>query len=369
MTTLDKQIIFYFTGQDVTGHDAGMYPYFLIKQNSGGTSQIIFAGNFYYDGASVSLTFDVTDILANDNSVFSADDFEGADSVNNNLVNKYMLQITWANDDIMTSIWQWVAKVHSYTNRNETISNIFFNPDASSYTGRTSITIQGFSNSFSRDSKLIPHYPMSDDEQRQSENNCPFGLSFLAGTSVTGLTCVFTVSGYTKNFTITKKGDSFSYISSVGNVGDYRDIIPTEDGVLTVNGYKAAIFDVCPKRYYLFWQDRYGSFQCQAFNDYANYSETFDRSEVVDYRHRRRNAQIQIQSKWKLNSGWISEELYPYYESIYTSPVLILYDYKFDKRFSVMVSGNYDEKTYRNQKKMINMNLDLQENKTQNIIY
>lgn len=133
--------------------------------------------------------------------------------------------------------------------------------------------------------------------------------------------------------------------------------------------YKVAVLDVCPKKYYLFWQDRYGSFQCQAFNEYANYSETFDRTEIQDYQNRRRLANIQVQGKWKLNSGWIPEELYPYYESIYTSPILILYDSVQNKRFTVLVSGNYDEKTYRNQKKMVNMNLELTLNKKQNIIY
>lgn len=133
--------------------------------------------------------------------------------------------------------------------------------------------------------------------------------------------------------------------------------------------YKVAEFDICPKKYYLFWQDRYGSYQCQAFNDYANYSESFDRTEIKDYQNRRRNANVQVQSKWKLNSGWIPEELYPYYESIYTSPVLILFDSVRNARYTVMVTGDYEEKTYRNQKRLINMSLELQENKKVNMIY
>jgi hypothetical protein len=132
---------------------------------------------------------------------------------------------------------------------------------------------------------------------------------------------------------------------------------------------KVAVFDVCPKRYYLFWQDRYGSFQCQPFNDYANYSESFTRVEIQDYQNRRRNVNVQVQGKWKINSGWIKEELYPYYESIYTSQLLILFDTKLNERFTVMVSGDYEEKTFKNQKKLINMNLELTENKKQEFIY
>ena len=134
-------------------------------------------------------------------------------------------------------------------------------------------------------------------------------------------------------------------------------------------GYKAAIFDCCPKRYYLFWMDRYGSFQCQPFSDNAKYSETFERVEIKDYQDRRRYANIQVQGKWSLNSGWIEEKLYPYYESLYTSPIVFLYDVKNDKRFNVMVTGDYVEKTYRSEKRMINISMDLEENKRQSIIY
>ena len=141
------------------------------------------------------------------------------------------------------------------------------------------------------------------------------------------------------------------------------------DAGKVVGGTVQAIFDVCPKRYYLFWQDRYGSFQCQSFNDKTQFSETFDRTEVQDYQNRRSNATIQVQPRWRLESGWIAEELYPYYESIFTSQILFLYDSEQNKNFRVLVSGDYEEKTYKNQKRLINLSLELEQNKTQRLIY
>lgn len=143
----------------------------------------------------------------------------------------------------------------------------------------------------------------------------------------------------------------------------------TIQGGQILGGTIQAIFDVCPKRYYLFWQDRYGSFQCQPFNDKSQYSESFDRTEISDYQNRRRNATIQVQPKWKIDSDWISENLYPYYESIFTSPILFLYDTQQNRKFSVLVTGDYTEKTYKKQKRLINLSLELEENKTQRLIY
>lgn len=130
-----------------------------------------------------------------------------------------------------------------------------------------------------------------------------------------------------------------------------------------------AIFDTCPARYYLQWQDRYGSFQCQPFTNKVRFTETYERVETIDYADNRHLATINVQPKWEINSGWIEEKLYPYYESIFISPVLVLYDTYEMESYRVMVTGDYVEKTYQNEKKMINISLTLEENKTQNIIY
>ncbi len=497
MQTLDRTCIFYFSGSQVTGHTAGMYPYYLRRYlPTGDTSEVIFVGNFYYDGSATSVTIDVTSIIQSDGWTAKADDFKGVYTMNNRLINKYTMQVMWGIGDVITGFAYWVAKVHNYRNKNIAPykSWVLGDPDNSTVKKLVIPMVQSFvpdSETYNNgESVLIPHYPMYYDEAEQTENNCPYGLSLKFGDETSSTTLAFEVgpqrfddvyvNGTTD--TINKNGTSCSYISNVGNVAYWRDgdLTPTTDGaayitdrqyVIDANSggwdplypasgsyssfcfvrypsldrygnayryafvyinnsidmssdeitadmlqsldtdfllyakveyptagssderslvraandveyivgddavwvstykYKVAVFDVCPKRYYLFWQDRYGSFQCQAFNDYANYSETFTRTEVKDYQNRRRNANIQAESKWKLNSGWINEALYPYYESIYTSPMLILFDTEQNERFSVMVSGDYEEKTFRNQKKMINMQLELTENKKQEFIY
>ena len=42
--------------------------------------------------------------------------------------------------------------------------------------------------------------------------------------------------------------------------------------------------------------------------------------------------------KWKLNTKWLNKEVYPFYESIFVSPYLQLYDAKEDKLYNVLVS-------------------------------
>lgn len=468
MKNLDDRIVFTLT-DNVTGHSSGMYQYQLRRLPFyGGTNELIFTGNFYYNGVDSAVTLDVTDIIASDGFVIREDDFNNTQSIASNIVNKYGVVIFWGSS-VSLSNYPWIAKVYPY--RNKTLSphdnSIFFQPDSA--TTSVSVLQQGYNPSGDGDCVLMPHYPLMTNASQ-----CPYGLSMLVGDSIgnISITCKVGNSEYAPdNYTvitpINKVSNSITFTSNLGTIApyngttkngslllsdevfvtssgeldtqpssgwdlyrsypqgnlgenieyryayvrirnthnvpfddesvDYNDIeigyiiycnkpypeanddaynedddtfIIFDDGIFRGNvSYKVGILDGCYKRYYLFWQDRYGSFQCQAFNDVANYSESFDRMEIQDYQNRRRNGNIQVQSKWKLNSGWISENLYPYYESIYTSPILFLYDTELDRRFAVMVSGDYEEKTYRNQKKLINMNLELQENKKQNIIW
>lgn len=132
-----------------------------------------------------------------------------------------------------------------------------------------------------------------------------------------------------------------------------------------------ASIDYCPSKYYLQWRDRYGSMQMQPFNKIDTYSEGFSRNETKDYRNNRSLANIAVQPKWKLNTGWLNDKVYPYYESIFVSPYLKLYDTQEDKAYDVMVTASdYTEKTFTNQsKQLFNLQLDVELNNTQNILY
>lgn len=134
---------------------------------------------------------------------------------------------------------------------------------------------------------------------------------------------------------------------------------------------KVAIVDTgCYADYYLMWQDRYGSFQSQPFSGTVTFSEKFNREEMINYIGEGKYYNINIEPNWKINTGWLNDEVYPYYESIFTNPYLLLYDTKEDVSYVVQVTDNdYTEKTFKNQKKMFNLTLNVKENKKQNILY
>ena len=145
------------------------------------------------------------------------------------------------------------------------------------------------------------------------------------------------------------------------------DALPTQ---LEIAGDYVAQIDNCYSRYYLQWQDRMGGFQSQPFNDKYTYSESFETETLIDYQGRKRNSNVGITSKFKINTDWLPEDLYPYYESIFTSPLLFLYDTKEDKRYTVIVTDSeYTEKTFNNQKRVFNLTLNLELNNKQNIVY
>lgn len=130
-----------------------------------------------------------------------------------------------------------------------------------------------------------------------------------------------------------------------------------------------AILDTCYSRYYLAWYDRYGDVQSQAFDGKIVYSEDIENDEVQDYLERRRVSNISITPKWELNTKWLNDNIYPLYESIYSSPYLLLYDTEQDKSWNVIISDKkYQEKKYKNDK-LFNLTLNVEANENQNLIY
>lgn len=143
-----------------------------------------------------------------------------------------------------------------------------------------------------------------------------------------------------------------------------------DTGTIEFMGDYIAEIDFCPKRYYLMWQDRAGSFQSQPFDKVETYSETFDREYITNNYGYKQLSTITVNPKIKVQTGFIEDELYPYYESIFTSPYLLLFDTKEDKSYLVNVTGDYTEKTFKNQgRQFFNLQLDLDFAKTQNMIY
>lgn len=131
-----------------------------------------------------------------------------------------------------------------------------------------------------------------------------------------------------------------------------------------------AILDHCYSRYYLAWYDRYGEVMSQAFDGKFEYEEEIETEEIKDYKLRRRISHNNMQPKWKLNTTWLNEEIYPMYEAIFTSPYVLLYDTETDRAWNVIVTDkNYKEKRFNTEKKLFNLELNVEANKKQELTY
>lgn len=126
----------------------------------------------------------------------------------------------------------------------------------------------------------------------------------------------------------------------------------------------------CPSGYYLIWKDRLGSQQIQPFQKVDTYSEDITGSEITNYYGKRSLYKVEVQPKWKVQTGWISDEAYRCYESLFVSPTLQLYDADSDILYDVILkSRSYTEKTFLNQGKQFNLQLELEQTEKQNILF
>lgn len=136
-------------------------------------------------------------------------------------------------------------------------------------------------------------------------------------------------------------------------------------------GFPVASIDYCPARYYLMWRDRYGAQQMQPFNSTIQYKQDFSRLETKNYRETRKLSNLSIQPKWTLNTGFLSDYKYPYYESLLVSPWIRLYDTQEDSIYDVIIkTTDYTEKTYLNQDaNLFNLEIEVEQTDKQNILY
>lgn len=127
--------------------------------------------------------------------------------------------------------------------------------------------------------------------------------------------------------------------------------------------------DKCPAKYYLQWVDRYGGIQTQPFNGKSTLKEKFENTNIQNSKGYSRKVFIQDEFDWTLNSKWLTEYEYKVYEGIFVSPLVRLYDVENDNLYEVLVSDtSYTEKTYKNQKKLFNMTVNVTNNKKQRFL-
>lgn len=376
----------------------GMYKYEVQVYYLGWDS--VFVGNYYNNGLRY-YTFDITDICRNRKSTIHKTGSSNYDT-DVNIVQQYRIIVTKDNNgNTVIGPTFFVAHIYTYPNLQYgydpglTPDNVFF--DISTSTDYlVSVLLQGSSRyrtpEQSRPSMyLIPQYPNVDYSQDLPYyDTMTFGLTLESGNSIESVTIFGVKSGQAYSnqnnwfgqydmdinlelYTHTFFGSFAKFIQDVDqNIPDYDiDVYITWKNGSNVSQYrKVAEIKSCKERYYLLWQDRFGSYQSQPFKGKMEYSEDITNEEILSYTGRRRKSNVIIQPKWKLNSGWLKEQLFPFYESIFISPILKLYDTKTRHEYDVILKDTpYVEKKYHNDRKLLSIELNLEATETQNIIY
>lgn len=377
MKFLDDRIVFNFSISG-TLPSAGVYKYELYKYNAPTSGEtLVFVGNFYYNGTA-SQSIDATDVIRSTKSLPSVDIFMNSainNAVNVDLINRFRVKLYFPGRTMVSS-WEDICKVYRIpTYKTTDFTTDFYNNGEDIFwqsfivnMSQLRIALQGTKVS-ANEYVLVPHYPLVNTEVYK------FSQAFVAGRVLSTITLSITggVHSETVSLSTASMREGTLVSQPINRFVDWVEDWGTNDLIVkdttNSNNKPIAIFDNCYKRYYLFWQDRMGGYQSQAFNDSIDYSESFDTTETQDYQNTRKKSTIQVQPKWKLNSGWIQEKLFPIYESIYVSPILLLYDSHSDRLYNVIINSDYVEKTYKSEKRMLNLNLELEASTKQNIIY
>lgn len=130
------------------------------------------------------------------------------------------------------------------------------------------------------------------------------------------------------------------------------------------------LVEPCSSKYFVIWKDRYTTQQIQPFNKVDTYSEDITGNEITNYWGKRSLYAVDVQPKWKLQTGWISDDAYRCYESLFVTPTVQIYDTESDHLYDVIIKDrNYTEKTFQNQGKLFNLELTFEAAEEQNIIY
>ena len=364
MKCLNDNLSFYIPINQA--YTAGIYTYYLYEYESQPSNKkLIFVGNVYLDGIKANNYIDCTDIIRSRKQVLVDWDKMDSYSINANLIKKYTLSITINGTEYTAD--NTVCMIYEYPNqRFDTMNdNIYQAYDTSTY---YRVPLQGYNNENGTYS-LIPHYPLIETD------NYNYSQTIIVGSKVENIEISFE-GGFYGDYKIAEGVGGYStYFSMALSEAILWDLAPSFGGYdlrvyFDSDDTKVfGILDNCYKRYYLMWQDRLGGIQSQAFLDNITYSEDITNEEVQNFTNTRKKSSVQVLPKWKLNSGWIKEDVFPFYESILVSPFLKLYDTRYDCCYDVIVNGNFTEKTYKNEKKLLNLTLDLESTNKQTIIY
>lgn len=308
-----------------------------------GDAEPFFDGYCYLLEGQTEKEFDITDIIKSHNISAVTDDYS-------------MLYTTYSIvlmvDGVNYTNEETIANIYRYPNRKLDMETDFANYDGCPM-------LQGYNG---RELKLTPHYPIVAGSSFKFDY--VYFNRTLTEKSIIIYNNPYPVDYDTENKVLSK---SMTIGSLVGDRTEPTDIkFDTGFRIITI-----AVLDDPHSRYYLKWRDRYGSFQCQPFCKTSTFSESLDKKQLLTYDLHKKIYSVDITPTWKINSGWIDQELYPYFESIFISNYVELYDTKEDISYIVIVKdSDYTEKTVRNQgRRLFNLELTLELNKNQSILY
>lgn len=357
MKYLDENITALVEGFHVT--ENGTYIFKVIDMDN----HVIFTGNVFLTAGTRSVRIDLNDFIEaqKDKGEFLRLPFYSHDEEVLNLFNKYKITLTINGTDY-TSNTTDVALMYRYPNQNTALLTDFFDIDSTGIALFRNCLQGGLNGSLT----LVPRIPFKYTFEYG------FGVTLEANMDMTvqlsgadGIEFqTMDVDYYppcTINFWTLNKLFRGSSIRGNGR-----------DGALYINGKRVCTVDVnCMSKYYVMWQDRYGGIQSQPFDKIDTFTENISASKITNFRNEKNVSNVDVTPKWDVQTGWINEKYYPFYESILVSPYVVLYDTENDKSYNVIPTDNtFTEKTYRNQQnKLFNIKFSFELNKHQIIKY
>ena len=358
---LDENIIYTFS---LTPSNTPSTKVYQVKKGT----KILFVGNISLTGTERSVDIDVTDVLR---SLKMKDNIMSTTPHNNLTPGVEFLQEEIA-----------VVLILDETNSLTQSKNIFFmyryprtiegmNPTLQEIGAFTSdkLMLQGANyTDNSLEIALTPRYPFVATSKlgwgvalqvsAQSDNILINYYGALAGTG----DIVFSVEPQYTNIIYTSLQQLFRN-AVIDTTKDKAYIGPDQNHIF-------AQIDMCPAQYYVQWIDRYGTYQCQPFSKISTFSNDYSTTHMISYDKVKKPIFNQVKSTWNLNSEFIPEDKLPYYESLFVSDKVILYDAKNDASYNVVLTDTkFVEKTFANQqRRMFNLQITVEKANEQYIL-
>ena len=358
---LDENIIYTFS---ITPENTPSTKVYQVKKGT----KILFVGNISLTGTERSVDIDVTDVLR---SLKMKDKIMSTTPNPNNFALVEFLQEEIA-----------VVLIMNETTSLTQSKNIFFiyryprtiegmNPDLQVMGAFTTDKLMCQGANYTEQSlnmALTPRYPFCATNKlgwgvalQASNQSDSILINYYGALAGTG-DIVFSVEPECTNIIYTSLQQLFSN-AVIDTTKDKAYIGPDQNHIFTQ-------FDMCPAQYYVQWIDRYGTYQCQPFSKISTFSNDYSTTLMISYDKVKKPIFKEVKSTWNLNSEFIPEDKLPYYESLFVSPKVILYDAKNDMSYNVVLTDTkFVEKTFANQqRRMFNLQITVEKANDQYIL-